>query len=219
MENKNLVTPVEEPKKRWSFRDINDEVERICSDGVDVIPEVHPESGEIIMAEEPTENVMQVALDELQMMQDEKVINIGKYCMFLDDRDAELDRQIKRLQAWQRQIRGRRKWLTWYTLNEMIRAGIRHVTGSFAMGNFLRIAVRKSPISSDFVKNSDDKPDVHNIDPRFVRTVVEHKVDKTAANKAHRAALKHKEDTGEDHPDLKIQGFTFETENKHLSIG
>ena len=209
----NLVTPVEE-KKTWSFRDINDEIERICSEGVDVIPEVHPESGDIIMAEEPTENVLQASLDELEMLQDEKVINIGNYCMFLDDRDAELDRQIKRLQAWQKQIRGRRKWLTWYTLNEMIRAGIRNVTNSF-----LRVSVRKSPIKSEFVKNADNEPDVHNIDQRFVRTEVVHKVDRTAANKAYRAALKHKENTGEDHPDLQIKGFTFETENKHLSIG
>ena len=214
MENKNLVTPVEEPKKKWSFRDINDEIERICSEGVDVIPEVHPESGEIIMAEEPSENVMKDALDELHVQQDEKVINIGNYCMFLDDRDAELDRQIKRLTAWQKQIRNRRKWLTWYTLQEMIRMGIRQVTDSF-----LRVSVRKSPIKSDYVKNVDNEPDVHNIDQRFVRTEVVHKVDRTAANKAHRAALKHKEETGEDHPDLKIQGFTFETENKHLSIG
>ena len=96
----------------------------------------------------------------------------------------------------------------------MLRAGIRQVSNSF-----LRVGVRKSPIKSDYARNYDETPDVHNIDPRFVRTEVVHKIDRTAANKAHRAALKHKEETGEDHPDLKIQGFTFETENKHLSIG
>ena len=185
--------------KKWSFRDINDEIDRLCSEGIDAPPELDDVSG-LITPVEVDGAALEKALEALEMAAQEKAYNLCRFCQKLDAQVGELDEEIKRLTVWRNQLKGHREWLSWYGLQNMLRAGVLKVTGKLA-----RISVRKSPVSVSYVLNSDSEPDVHNIDPRYVRTIVTHKVDRAGVLKARREALKrHIEE------DKAIEDFKFE---------
>ena len=198
-------------KQRRTFREINDEIERLCSEGIEV-PDTD-EFGELITPVDTDENYLEQALNELQLDREEKVIDIGEYCLFLKSEDERLGKEIKRIQAWQNRVRGRRTWLLWYCLQEMARAGIRKVQGAF-----LSVSRRNSPVSATYVRNADGEPDVHQIDPNFVRTVVEHKVDAKGAIKQYNQLVKAAEEKGEPTDNIQIVGFDFHTDKEHVRI-
>ena len=198
--------------KKRTFRGINDEIERLCSEGIDVPDEEFDEDGIEFVDETAYECELEQALNALGIEQKTKINDIGEYCLYLKSEDERLGKEAQRMLAWQKRARNRGIWLKWYCLQEMIRAGISHVKGKF-----LTVAVRTSPVSAEYEKDEDGEPDVHEIDPRFVRTVVEHKVDSRGAIKRFKELEKMRKE-GQDIYE-EIPGFTFNESNKHLRIG
>ena len=144
---------------------------------------------------------LQEALDALKMQRDEKIENIGYVLMNQDTKVEQLEKEIKRLTLWKKQIQARNKWLIWYCLTEMVRAGIRSITGKF-----IRLTVCKnSQPSAKVPMNPDTKePRWELIDPRFVGETVKPKLLK-------QDAVDHFNLTGE----IPV-GFTIITDGKHL---
>ena len=188
-------------KKRWSLRAINEKIEAICANGIDV-PDEYDESGKLITIITEDDKFLGDALDALELARDDKIENIGVYQLQLKAKSQELDDEIKRLTAWKKRVDNRWSWLNWYCLEEMIRSGVQKVAGKF-----VTVSVRKSPVSATFLENIDGEPDVNQIDPKFVKTEVRHKVDRAGA-------IRHFKQTGE-----IPEGLTFNTDKRHLHIG
>ena len=190
---------------KLSLGRINDKIERLCWVGIDLPPteeDAQHETLETIEASEEAQQAeLQKALDALKMERDEKVENIGYVLMNQDTKVEQLEKEIKRLTLWKKQIQARNKWLIWYCLTEMVRAGIRSITGKF-----IRLTVCKnSQPSAKVPMNPDTKePRWELIDPRFVGETVKPKLLK-------QDAVDHFNRTGE----IPV-GFTIITDGKHL---
>ena len=193
---------------RLSFGRINDEIDRLCWMGIEEPPTEddvldHPTLASVEDAVEAHHAELQEALDALKMKRNEKVENIGYDLMNKDTKIEQLEKEIARLTLWKNQIKSRKKWLKWYCLTEMVRAGIRHVAG-----NFIRITVAKNSQPSAKVPTDPftKKPRWELIDPQFIGETVEPKLLK-------QEAIDHFNKTG------KVpQGFTIITDGKHLRI-
>ena len=202
--------------KKWSFKRINDEIEKLCDEGIDEIPELDEAGGLITPIDVDSEHtLLEQALDALEIAREAKVESIGHHCLKLKERKAWLDLEIKRLTIWSKQVEGRRSWLIAYCLGEMVRGGIRKIAGKL-----LTVSVRKSPVSATYAMNMDDTPNVDAIDSRYIRTFTEFKVDKKSALDAYRQARKEYIDAGGD-PDgfhFVVKGIQFHNRNNHLSV-
>ena len=201
--------------KRFSFRKINELIEEIGTEGVDYAPEVDPATGEVLTHVITSEDDIAEALDELEMQREEKVENIGRLCQKLEAKAKEIDTEIKRLTGWSKAMKHRASWLKHYCLEEMKRAGITKVTGKF-----VRVSVRKSPVSASIATDMDGRPDTTVLDAAYVHELTSHKVDKIGAISDYRNALKkHLEGGGTaDDFEFEIDGFEFNTDNTHLHI-
>ena len=191
---------------RLSLGRINDEIDRLCWQGIEQPPTDddvldHATLENVEDSEEAQHAEIQEALDALKMQRTDKIENIGYALMSKDTKIEQLEKEIGRLVLWKNQIQSRRKWLIWYCLTEMIRAGIRHVAGKF-----IRVTVCKNPQPSAKVPmDPNKKPRWELIDPRFIGEKVEPKLLK-------QDAIDHFERTGE-----LPKGFTIST-GKHLRI-
>ena len=191
---------------KLSLGRINDEIERLCWVGIDLPPTEddvldHETLESVQDSEKEYQAELQEALDALKMQRDEKIENIGYVLMNQDTKVEQLEKEIKRLTLWKKQIQARNKWLIWYCLTEMVRAGIRSITGKF-----IRLTVCKnSQPSAKVPMNPDTKePRWELIDPRFVGETVKPKLLK-------QDAVDHFNLTGE----IPV-GFTIITDGKHL---
>ena len=168
-----------------TLRQINDEIEKICFE-----------------TEDGNEAEIPKQLDALQMKLEEKLENIGyvrveqkAYIKRLKAEKQRIDKEIASVEA-------RGKWLDWYCMHEMLRAGIRTFKGKF-----IKLSICKSPVSAEVEIHPDTKePQWDEIDPRFVEQVVTHKVNKSDA-------IQHYKQTGEV-PD----GFIMIENREHLRI-
>ena len=100
-----------------TLRDIDDEILRITFQGLsrqenDAL--INASEGDLTTPVEITDDEIFKQLDELEMKRDKKVENIGYALLKQDAKIEELGTEIKRLQRWQKRIKGRRKGLTWY---------------------------------------------------------------------------------------------------------
>lgn len=192
---------------RQSLRDIIDDIDRLGWQGIEAPPRDAGElTHETLKLVEPTEEEqhaeLQAELDALKIKRDTKIEHIGYVLMHQDDKVEQLEKEILRLQIWLKQIKARRKWLIWYCLTEMVRAGIRSITGKF-----IRVTVCKNsqPSAKVPMDTNTKKPRWELIDPRFIGENVEPKLLK-------QDAIDHFERTGE-----LPKGFTIST-GKHLRI-
>ena len=195
-------------KDRLSLGRINDEIDRLCWQGIEEPPTEddvldHPTIENVEDSEETHHAEIQEALETLKMKRNEKVENIGYVLMDKDTKIEQLEKEIAKLTLWKRQIQARKKWLKWYCLTEMVRAGIRHVAG-----NFIRITVAKNSQPSAKVPTDPftKKPRWELIDPQFIGETVEPKLLK-------QEAIDHFNQTGK-----APKGFTIITDGKHLRI-
>ena len=129
---------------RLSLGRINDEIDRLCWQGIEAPPSEddvldHPTLESVESSQEEQHTELKTALDALKMQRNVKIENIGYDLMEKDTKIEQLEKEIARLTLWKNQIKSRRKWLLWYCLTEMVRAGIRHVAGKF-----IRITVAKN---------------------------------------------------------------------------
>ena len=190
-----------------TLRDIDDEILRITFQGLsrqenDAL--INASEGDLTTPVEITDDEIFKQLDALEMKRDKKVENIGYALLKQDAKIEELGTEIKRLQRWQKRIKGRRKGLTWYCVTEMMRTGLLKVTGKF-----IEIALHKNPKpSAEYATDARGKPDFSQIDARFVHE--EEKVIKTIDKDA---AIQHFRSTGKA-PD----GFRINDTGHHLRI-
>ena len=173
---------------RLTLRQINEEIERICLE-----TPYDPEN----------EAEVEAQLKALNLKFDEKLENIGyvrieqkAYIKRLREEKARIDREIAN-------VTQRGDSLDWYCLAEMLRVGLRTFTGKF-----LKLSIRKSPVSAEVPIDPDThKPRVEDIDPNFVEQVITYKVKKSDA-------IQHYKQTGE-----VPEGFTIIENREHLRIG
>ena len=192
---------------KLSLGRINDEIDRLCWQGIEAPPtegdEISHETLKLVeTAEEEQHAELQKAFDALEMQRKTKVEHIGYALMDKDTKIEQLEKEILRLQIWKKQIQSRRAWLLWYCITEMVRAGIRKVAGKF-----IRVTVaNNSQYSAKVPINPHTKkPRWEAIDPRFVGETVEPKLLK-------QDAIDHYNSTGE-----VPKGFTI-SKGKHLRI-
>ena len=192
---------------RQSLRDIIDEIDRLGWQGIESPPtdagELTHETLKLVETTEEEQHAeLQKAFDALKIKCDTKIEHIGYVLMHQDDKVEQLEKEILRLTIWKKQVASRRKWLTWYCITEMVRAGIRKV-----VGKFIRVTVAKNGQYSAKVPINPQtkKPKWELIDPRFIGETVEPKLLK-------QDAIDHYNSTG-DVP----KGFTI-TKGKHLRI-
>ena len=183
-----------------SLRKINNEIEELCLYGVEIDDD--DQESDIITPVEVDEDALQTALDALEMERLEKVEQIGMFLLNNKYKIEELEQEIRRLREWKSRLDKRCKWLKWYCMSEMIRAGMKKLAGKF-----INISVSKSRMSTTYPTKPGTKvPIVELIDPEYVIEVVTYKVD---ADKALRDYKKDKE---------PIRGFTFHDDNTHLRL-
>ena len=171
-----------------TLRQINNDIERLCL--------------ETPYEDDDSEQGIEAELQMLNLAFDEKLEAIGNvrveqkaYIKRLRAEKARLDKEIASVES-------RGKWLDFYCMAEMLRAGVRNFTGKF-----LKLTIAKSPVSAEVATNPDDgKPCIEDIDPRFVKEVVSHKVDKSEA-------IRHYKQTGE-----VPEGFRIVDNREHLRI-
>lgn len=192
---------------RQSLRNINDDIDRLGWQGIEAPPtdagELTHETLKLVETTEEAQHAeLQAELDALTIKRDTKIEHIGYVLMHQDDKVEQLEKEILRLQIWLKQIKARRKWLIWYCVTEMVRAGIRQV-----IGKFIRVTVANNSQYSAKVPTNPytKKPRWELIDPRFVGETVEPKLLK-------QDAIDHYNSTGE-----VPKGFTI-TKGKHLRI-
>ena len=193
---------------RLSLGRINDAIDRLCWQGIEEPPSPddvieHPTLESVEDSEVAQHAEIQEALDALKMQRTVKIENIGYDLMNKDTKIEQLELEIARLTLWKNQIKARKKWLKWYCLTEMVRAGIRHVAGEF-----IRITVCKNsqPSAKVPMHPHTKKPRWELIDPRFIGETVEPKLLK-------QDAIDHFNKTEE-----VPKGFTMITDAKHLRI-
>ena len=184
--------------KRQSLRAINDEIEELCWHGVE-LPELDGEGNLITLVIE--EDELEQRLNKLGIKQKEKIENIGYALIDMGYKVDNLTAEIRRLTVWRDAIQQRSKWLKWYTVMEMMRAGLKKISGKF-----VTVSVRKSPVSADYATTINGEPNLDAIDPKYVKEVVTYKVDKKQVIKDFKAS-------GE-----VPKGFNFHTENQHLVV-
>ena len=171
-----------------TLRQINNDIEQLCL--------------ETPYEDDDSEHEIEAELKMLNLAFDEKLEAIGNvrmeqkaYIKRLRAEKARLDKEITSVES-------RGKWLDFYCMAEMLRAGVRSFTGKF-----LKLTIAKSPVSAEVATNPDDgKPRIEDIDPRFVQEVVSHKVDKSEA-------IRHYKQTGE-----VPEGFRIVDNREHLRI-
>ena len=192
---------------RQSLRDIIDDIDRLCWQGIDAPPTedekiTHETLKLVETSEEEQHAELQKALDALKIKANVKIENIGYVLMHQDDKVEQLENEILRLTIWKKQIQARRAWLIWYCITGMIRAGIRQV-----IGKFIRVTVVKNGQYSAKVPMDPHtkKPRWEQIDPRFIGEEVKPKLLK-------QGAIDHFNNTGE-----VPKGFTIE-KGQHLRI-
>ena len=190
-----------------SFRKINDEIEELCLYGIDVPDEEEDEETGLITPVEVDmddihKNYLHNKLEELDMERKEKIEQIGKFLLNNNADIEELEKEIRKLRKWKSLLEKRGIWLKWYCMTEMIRAGISKLSGKF-----IRMSVNKSRTSATYpTKPGTKEPIVELIDPKYVREVIEYKVD---ANQALRDYKNNKK---------PIRGFSFKEDNTHLRV-
>ena len=181
------MTDRQREKNRLTITEITDEMLEIVFDTP------YDEEGEAEVEER---------LAELNMTFDKKAEQLGyarleqkAYIERLKDRRKMLDDQIK-------SITNRGNRIEWILMAAMHKLGIRSMKG-----NLLTISARKSPMSAEYPLDPDTmKANVDLIDPRFVREVIEYKVQS-------REAIAHHKATGEE-----IEGFRFIDTKEHIQI-
>lgn len=193
---------------RQSLRDINDDIDRLGWQGIDAPPtddddELTHETLKLVESTEEEQHAeLQAALDALKLKRDTKIEHIGYVLMHQDDKVEQLEKEVLRLTIWKKQIQARRKWLIWYCITEMVRAGIRSITGKF-----VRVTVCKNsqPSAKVPMDPHTKKPRWELIDSRFIGEDVKPKL-------LAQEAIDHFNRTGE-----VAKGFTIET-GKHLRV-
>lgn len=192
---------------RQSLRKINDDIDRLCWQGIEAPPTedgnfTHETLKLVETSEEEQHAELQKALDALKLKRDTKIEHIGYDLMHKDDKIEQLEKEILRLQIWKKQIQARRKWLLWYCVTEMVRAGIRQV-----IGKFIRVTVADNGQYSAKVPIDPltKKPQWELIDSRFIGEKVEPQLLK-------QDAIDHFNRTDE-----MPKGFTI-SKGKHLRI-
>lgn len=192
---------------RQSLREINDDIDRLCWQGIEAPPTedgnfTHETLKLVEDSEEEQHAELQKALDALELKRDTKIEHIGYDLMHKDDKIEQLEKEILRLQIWKKQIQARHKWLIWYCISEMTRAGIRKV-----VGKFIRVTVAKNGQYSAKVPIDPHtkKPRWEQIDSRFIGEEVKPKLLK-------QEAIDHFNKTGE-----IAKGFTIK-KGQHLRI-
>ena len=193
---------------KLSLGRINDEIERLCWQGIDAPPADddvldHATLESVEDSQEAQHVELQEALDALKMQRTVKIENIGYDLTNKKTKIEQLEKEIARLTLWKNQIQARSKWLKWYCVTEMVRAGIRHVAGKF-----IRVTVCKNsqPSAKVPMQPHSKEPLWNAIDPRFIGESTKPKLLK-------QEAIDHYNETGK-----APKGFTIITDGKHLRI-
>lgn len=185
-----------------SLRSIDDEILRICSQGLSLADNTETDKDGLTTPVAASDAELQSQLDALVMKRDKKIENIGYVLLGQEAKIEEIDAEIKRLDQWKKRIANRKKSLAGYCVMEMLRTGIRKVTGKF-----IELTLNKSQPTGEYAKTPDGKPDFDRIDPRFVEEVVTEKVNTADA-------IRHYKNTGGKNGGEVPEGFRI-TDNRH----
>lgn len=153
-----------------TLRDIDDELLAICYQGLAMPVSADDEDeNDLITPVDVTDAELQKQLDALTMKRDKKVESIGYVLIEQDGKIEGITNEIKRLEKLKKRIAGRRRSLVWYCLMEMMRTGLRKVSGKF-----IELTVHKNsqPTVKVLAVNAKGKPNFEEIDPNFVEDVV-----------------------------------------------
>ena len=167
---------------KLSLRKINDAIDRICWQGIDAPPtedEITRDTLKLVdTAEAMQHDDLHKALEALKLKRNIKIEHIGYVLMNKATKIEQLEKEILRLTIWKKQIQARKKWLLWYCLSEMMRAGIRKI-----VGEFIRITVAKNsqPSATVPIDPFTKKPRWDLIDSRFIGEEVKPKLLKQEA--------------------------------------
>ena len=153
-----------------TLRSINNKLKAICFRGLAMpIESGDDETNDLITPVDVTDDELKAELDALTMKRDKKIESIGYVLIEQDGKIVQIADEIKRLEAWMKRMKSRRRWLAWYCLMEMLHNGIRVVTGKFIE---LRVHKNSQPTVKVLAVNAKGKPNFEQIDPDFVEDVV-----------------------------------------------